>query len=98
MREPATGLDAASRAELLDRADLLQTEAAEVIADLDLLALLGWTSYVEHLGSSVSGLMGWRDIDFAVRWVWPLPFCFRTWGWTEPRPPTPACCKGRRRS
>jgi hypothetical protein len=95
MREPATGLDAASRAELLHRAELLP---AEVIADLDLLALLGRIGYVEQLGSLVPGLMVWRDIDFAVRWVWPLPFCIRTWGWTEPRPPTPACCKGRRRS
>jgi hypothetical protein len=67
MREPCTGLDATARAELLHRADLLQVAATEVIADLDLPALLGQLGYVEHLGSSVSGLMVWRDIDFAVR-------------------------------
>jgi hypothetical protein len=61
------GLDPASAAELLHRADLLQAEAAEVIADLDLLALLGRVGEVEQLGSSVSGLMVWRDIDFVAR-------------------------------
>ena len=64
---PTTDLDPASRAELLRRADLLQAEAAEVIAELDLRALLGRVGHVEQLGSSVSGLMVWRDIDFAVR-------------------------------
>ena len=67
MREPTTGLDSASHAELLHRAELLQAEAAKVIADLELPALLVQVGYVEHLGSSVSGLMVWRDIDFAVR-------------------------------
>jgi hypothetical protein len=64
---PTTGLDPTSAAELLRRADLLQAEAAEVIVELDLVALLGRVGYVEQLGSSVSGLMVWRDIDFAVR-------------------------------
>ena len=64
---PTTGLDLSSRAELLHRAELLQAEAAEVICELDLVALLGQVGYVEQLGSSVSGLMVWRDIDFAVR-------------------------------
>jgi hypothetical protein len=67
MRMPSSRLDPASAAELLHRADLLQAEAAGVIADLDLVALLGRVGAVEHLGSSVSGLMVWRDIDFAVR-------------------------------
>ena len=67
MLVPTTSLDPASAAELLRRADLLQAEAAEVIADLDLPALLGRVGHVEHVGSSVSGLMVWRDIDFAVR-------------------------------
>src|SRR5919112_1421720 len=62
-----TELDPISAAELLRRADLLQAEAAEVIAELDLVALLGRVGHVEHLGSSVSGLMVWRDIDLAVR-------------------------------
>ena len=64
---PTSGLDPTSAAELLHRAELLQVEAAEVIADLDLLALLGRVGYVEQLGSSVSGLMVWRDIDLAAR-------------------------------
>jgi len=67
MPVPTTDLDPAAAAELLRRADLLQTEAAEVIAELDLPALLGRVGHVEQLGSSVSGLMVWRDIDFAVR-------------------------------
>jgi hypothetical protein len=67
MSVPTTDLDPASRAELLRRADLLQAEAAEVIAETDLPALLGRVGHVEQLGSSVSGLMVWRDIDFAVR-------------------------------
>jgi len=66
MPVPGTGLDPAA-AELLHRAGRLQTEAVEVIADLDLPSLLGRLGYVEHLGSSVSGLMVWRDIDFAAR-------------------------------
>ncbi len=66
MTVPTTGLYPASRAELLRRADLLQAEAAEVIAELDLPALLGGVGRVEQLGSSVSGLMVWRDIDFVA--------------------------------
>src|SRR3954452_22595494 len=67
MRMSSGGLDPNSAAELLHRAELLQAEAAGVIADLDLVALLGRVGEVEHLGSSVSGLMVWRDIDCAVR-------------------------------
>ena len=62
------GLDPTRAAELLRRADRLRAEAAGVIADLDLVALLGRVGEVEHLGSSVSGLMVWRDVDFAVRY------------------------------
>ena len=61
------GLDSTRAAELLRRADRLRAEAAGVIADLDLVVLLGRVGEVEHLGSSVSGLMVWRDVDFAVR-------------------------------
>jgi hypothetical protein len=67
MPVPTTELDPTSAAELLHRAELLQAEAAEVIVETDLPALLGRVGSVEHLGSSVSGLMVWRDIDFAVR-------------------------------
>jgi hypothetical protein len=62
-----TGLDPIAAAELLHRADLLQAEAAEIIADLDLRTLLSRVGEVEHLGSSVSGLMVWRDIDLTAR-------------------------------
>jgi hypothetical protein len=76
-------LDPAS-AELLHRAERLQAEAAEVIADLDLPALLGQVGYVQQLGSSISGLMVWRDIDLAARCrdltpVRPGTHCCRSW-------------------
>src|SRR5215213_10091434 len=64
---PTPGLDPTSATELLHRADLLQAEATQVIAELDLMALLGRVGYVEQLGSSVTGLMVWRDIDFVAR-------------------------------
>ena len=60
------GLDPALARELLARADALQAEAATVVADLGLLAQLGQYGEVVALGSSVSGLMTWRDIDFSV--------------------------------
>jgi len=60
-------LDATYAAELLQRQDLLQAEARHVLADLDLMACLGRLGHAEHLGSSVSGLMVWRDLDVAAR-------------------------------
>src|SRR3954469_19890596 len=67
MHKSSSGLDPNSAAELLYRADLLQAEATGVIADLDLVALLGRVGEVMRVGSWVSGLMCWGDIDFAVR-------------------------------
>src|SRR5829696_9153321 len=67
MPVPTTDLDPAAAAELLRRAERLQAEATEVIAELDLVALLGRVGHVEQLGSSVSGLMVWLDIDFVAR-------------------------------
>jgi hypothetical protein len=58
-----TGSNAAYVAHLLQRQGRLQTEAARVIADLDLMTLLGPAGRVEQVGSVVSGLMVWRDID-----------------------------------
>jgi hypothetical protein len=60
------GLDPAYATELLQRADALQQEAGLVVASLDLLGQLGRHGDVVQLGSSVSGLMTWRDIDFSV--------------------------------
>lgn len=59
-------MDAAYASELLLRQDALQAEAAGVIADLDLPTRLRRVGVVEQIGSSVSGLMVWRDIDFVV--------------------------------
>ncbi len=60
------GLDDAYARELLRRQGLLQAEAHQVIAELDLLTLLSRAGQVEQVGSSVSGLMVWRDLDFNV--------------------------------
>jgi hypothetical protein len=60
-------LDAWYSRELLQRADALKSEAARVVAELDLVALLGRLGEVEQVGSSVSGLMVWRDIDVGAR-------------------------------
>src|SRR4051794_440606 len=58
------GLDDAYALELLRRQDALQAEARRVVADLDLVPLLSRAGRVEQVGSSVSGLMVWRDLDF----------------------------------
>lgn len=60
------GLDAAYARELLRRQDALQAEARRVVAELDLVPLLSRAGRVEQVGSSVSGLMVWRDLDFGV--------------------------------
>src|SRR5215211_6975898 len=64
---PREGLDAREAAELLRRADALQAEASRVVAELDLVGLLGRLGEVEQVGSSVTGLMVWRDIDIGAR-------------------------------
>ena len=68
MRDPLVpaGLDDAYALELLRRQDALQAEARRVVADLDLVPLLSRAGRVEQVGSSVSGLMVWRDLDFSV--------------------------------
>lgn len=53
-------------AELLHRQDALQAEARQVVDRLALMALLGEAGRPEQLGSSVSGLMVWRDLDISV--------------------------------
>jgi hypothetical protein len=60
-------LDATYAAELLQRQTLLQAEARQVLADLDLMTCLSRLGHAEHIGSSVSGLMVWRDLDVGAR-------------------------------
>ncbi len=61
--QPLTSEKAAA---LLRRQDALQAEALHVIAGLELFGVLGASGETWHIGSSVSGLMVWRDIDFNV--------------------------------
>ncbi len=60
------GLDEGYAAELILRADDLQDEANQLIADLDLPVMLGRAGRAEHIGSSATGLMVVRDLDFQV--------------------------------
>ena len=69
-------LDAMRAEELLRRQEELQAEARQVIGDLDLLGVLGRAGNARHIGSFVTGLMVWRDLDLQV-----LPP-----GWVPPRP------------
>ena len=52
--------------ELYQRQQDLQVEAQEIIHDLDIVARLGQVGEVFQIGSLVSGLMVWRDIDFTI--------------------------------
>jgi hypothetical protein len=58
--------EAAYAARLLERQDALQTEANRLVESLDLPSMLGRAGRFERLGSSVSGLMAWRDLDLGV--------------------------------
>jgi hypothetical protein len=59
-------LSASAAAELLSRQLLLQAEAWGIIADLNVPSILGQAGPVSLVGSFVSGLMVWRDLDFTV--------------------------------
>lgn len=59
-------MDSAYARDLLQRQDALQDEARQVAAELDLVGRLSHAGRVEQVGSSVSGLMVWRDLDFNV--------------------------------
>jgi hypothetical protein len=52
--------------ELLVRQADLQREAATFVGELGLIELLGRAGRVIRLGSAVTGLMVWRDVDFGV--------------------------------
>jgi hypothetical protein len=57
---------AAYAARLLERQDILQAEANRLVEGLDLAKIMGRAGRFERLGSSVSGLMVWRDIDLGA--------------------------------
>jgi hypothetical protein len=59
-------LDATYAADLLRRQDALQAEAQQVIAELNLSFLLSQVGKTEQIGSSMAGLMVWRDLDFNI--------------------------------
>jgi len=51
---------------LLRRQAALQAEARRVVAELDLFGVLRSAGEPQQIGSSVTGLMVWRDLDFNV--------------------------------
>ena len=51
---------------LLQRQQQLQDESRTILAELNLLELLSDAGTLRQVGSSVLGLMVWRDIDLAV--------------------------------
>ncbi len=59
-------LDPGRASDLLRRQEELQAEAKQVIADLDLLGVLNRVGRVRLIGSFVTGLMVWRDLDLQV--------------------------------
>ena len=59
-------LDESHAARLLARQDALQREANRLVESLNLPTVLGRAGRFERLGSSVSGLMAWRDLDLGV--------------------------------
>ena len=59
-------LTSASDQELLARQAALQAEAAQVLAELDLDDLFGDVGPVLVVGSYLSGLMCWRDLDVCL--------------------------------
>jgi hypothetical protein len=58
--------EVAYAARLLERQDALQAEADRLVDRLDLPAMLSRAGRFERLGSSVSGLMVWRDLDLGA--------------------------------
>ena len=63
---PDSPLDPAYVAELNARQEALQREAHALVVELDLLATLAQVGPAHQLGSSISGLMVWRDLDFII--------------------------------
>jgi hypothetical protein len=61
-----SSLDPTYVAELYARQETLQREARTLVAELDLLTTLAQVGPAHQLGSSISGLMVWRDLDFII--------------------------------
>jgi hypothetical protein len=59
-------LDTHAAVELIQRQEALQAEAQQLIVHLDLFTVLSNAGKPEQIGSTVSGLMVWRDIDFNI--------------------------------
>ena len=69
--------EAAYAARLLERQDTLQAEANRLVEQLELSTMLGRAGRFERLGSTVSGLMVWRDLDLGARCGAPAhPYLF----------------------
>ncbi len=60
------GPEAAYAARMLERQDALQAEVRRLVEQLDLPTMLGGAGRFERLGSMVSGLMVWRDLDLGA--------------------------------
>jgi hypothetical protein len=58
--------EAAYAARLFERRDTLQAEANRLVEQLELSTMLGRAGRFERLGSTVSGLMVWRDLDLCA--------------------------------
>jgi hypothetical protein len=65
--DTSAGLDDRTASALAARQRHLQAEAHAVLAHLDLPAHLGRLGPFEHIGSSASGLLVYRDLDVCVR-------------------------------
>ena len=72
---------------LLVRQADLQREAATVVCELGLVEMLGRAGRVLQLGSAVTGLMVWRDVDFGVE----APGLTAAAAWETMRPVLPRC-------
>jgi hypothetical protein len=72
---------------LLVRQADLQRDAATVVRELGLIEMLGHAGRVLQLGSAVTGLMVWRDVDFGV----DAPGLMADAAWETMRPVLPRC-------
>ncbi len=65
--------EATYAARLLEQQEILQAEANRLVEQLDLPTMVGGAGRFERLGSSVSGLMVWRDLDLGASCGWLSP-------------------------
>jgi len=72
---------------LLLRQAGLQRDAATFVRELGLIEMLGRAGRVLQLGSAVTGLMVWRDVDFGV----DAPGLAADAAWETMRPVLPRC-------